>query len=62
MIMKHIFIAATLATAFWGLTRWLGRRHGQFAKSTRYPTESWENEGGALARNPADVEAPRVPR
>jgi hypothetical protein len=59
MTMKRIIIAAALAAAFWGYRRWLAR---EAAQSTPHPTESWENEGGALAPNLAGFETSQVSR
>ena len=60
--MKRIVFAAVLAAALWGLQRWFdgGRRRSAQAKVP--PTEFWENEGGALAPNPAGLETSQVPR
>ena len=60
--MKRIVFAAALAAAFWGLQRWLDRGRRRAAQATLHPTESWENEGGALAPNPAGLETSQVPR
>ena len=60
--MKRIVTAAALAAAFWGFKRWLDYRYRRIAQSPRGDTESWENEGGALAPHPAGLETSQVPR
>jgi hypothetical protein len=47
--MNRIIAAAALTAALWALIRWLARRRVPIADATRDPTETWENEGGALS-------------
>ena len=47
--MHRIIAAAALAAARWGLKRWLDHRYVQIGHAARNPTETWENEGGALS-------------
>jgi hypothetical protein len=60
-VAKGVFTAAAVAAAFWAVRQWIGYRqsHGQ---RPREETESWENEGGALAPHPAGLETSQVPR
>jgi hypothetical protein len=59
--MKSIIAAAALGAALWGLKRWLDGRYAQIGH-TVHPTETWENEGGALPPHPAGHETSQVPR
>ena len=52
--MHRIIIATALAAALWGLKRWLDRRYVQVGRATRNPTDTWENEGGAVSANPQE--------
>lgn len=63
--MKRILTAAAVAAATtaasWAVKRWLDARY--VARAPRKPPlESWENEGGALAPQHAQVETSQVPR
>ena len=62
--MKGIIAAAVLAAIAWALKRWLDQRDGQAVGVAMKQTESWENEGGALAPPAADsaVGADAAPR
>lgn len=60
--MKSIIAVAALGAAIWGLKRWLDRRYVQIGHTARNPTETWENEGGALHPHPAGPETSQVPR
>ena len=60
--MYRIFTAAALAASLWTLMRWLDSRTARTLRAPRAPTESWENEGGALAPHPAGLETSQVPR
>lgn len=60
--MKSIIAAAALGAALWGLKRWMDRRYVQIGHAARDPTETWENEGGALPPHPAGHETSQVPR
>ena len=60
--MNRIVTAAALAAALWGFKRWLDQRYVRAPALVRNPTESWENEGGALVTHPARFDAPQVPR
>lgn len=60
--MHRIIAAAALAAAFWALKRWLDRRYAQIGHAARNPTETWENEGGALSANSPGFEPSRAPR
>ncbi len=59
--MNRIVTAAALAAAFWAFKRWLDHRRAQKGPAP-HSTESWENEGGALAPHPAGLETSQVPR
>ena len=59
--MNRIVTFAALAAAFIAFKRWLDYRHRRNAALPR-ETESWENEGGALAPHPAGLETSQVPR
>jgi len=59
--MNRIVTAAALAAAFWAFKRWLDYGRAQKAPAP-HATESWENEGGALAPHPAGLETSQVPR
>lgn len=59
--MNRIVKAAALGAALWALKRWLDYRQARSAALPR-ETESWENEGGALAPHPAGLETSQVPR
>ena len=48
MLMNRVIAAAALAATVWGVKRWLDHRYVQIAPGARNPTETWENEGGAL--------------
>jgi hypothetical protein len=60
--MKRIVTAAALAATFWALKQWLEYRYSRNPRGSREPTESWENEGGALAPHPSGLETSQVPR
>ena len=60
--MKRIFTAAATAAALWAFKRWLDDCRARTARPPRGETESWENEGGALAPHPAGLETSQVPR
>ena len=47
--MHRIITLAALAAVLWGLKRWLDHRYVQIGHAARSPTETWENEGGAVA-------------
>ena len=47
--MHRIIIATAHAAVLWGVKRWLDHRYVQVAHAARAPTETWENEGGAVA-------------
>ena len=59
--MNRIVTVAALAAAFWACKRWLDYRRARIATAP-HETESWENEGGALAPHPAGLETSQVPR
>ena len=59
--MNRIIAAATLTVALWGLKRWLDRRYVRIPQAPHNPTETWENEGGALL-SPAPAESSPHPR
>ena len=61
-VMNRIIAAAALMAAFWGLKRWLDHRYVQIGHAARNPTETWENEGGALPPHPAGFETSQVAR
>ena len=54
--MHRIITAAALAAALWGLKRWLDHRYVQIGHTARNPTETWENEGGAVSATPHGFE------
>ena len=60
--MNRIIAAAALAAALWALKRWLDRRYVQIGHAARNPTETWENEGGALSPSSPEFEPSRAPR
>jgi flagellar motor component MotA len=60
--MKRILAAAVLAAAIFGIKRWMDQRYPRIAQRHRNPTESWENEGGALQADPAQFETPQAAR
>ena len=59
--MNRIIAAATLTIALWGFKRWLDHRYVRIPPAPHSPTESWENEGGALL-SPAPAESAGTPR
>ena len=59
--MNRIIAAAAVTIAVWGLTRWLGRQFVRNRPEPHSPTESWENEGGALS-SPAWTQSSRAQR
>ena len=60
-VMRRVVTAAALAAALWAAKEWIrARREG--VRPKRDETESWENEGGALAPHPAGLETSQVPR
>lgn len=59
--MKRVATAAALAALLWAAREWINRRR-QGRRPKRDETESWENEGGALAPHPAGLETSQVPR
>jgi hypothetical protein len=61
VVVKRVAAVAALAAAFWAAKQWIDHRR-QGAQSRRDETESWENEGGALAPHPAGLETSQVPR
>ena len=54
--MNRIFAVVALATAVFGLKRWLDQRYLRVPQRPRNPTETWENEGGAVAPHPPTFE------
>ena len=50
--MHRIITAAALMGILWGLKRWLDHRYVQGEHAARHPTETWENEGGAVPPSP----------
>lgn len=54
--MHRMITATALAAVLWGLKRWLDHRYVQVAHAARAPTETWENEGGAVT--PSSHESP----
>jgi hypothetical protein len=62
LIMKRLITAAALGAALWGIKRWLDQPYVRAPQVTHHPTESWENEGGALAPRSEPAEATQVPR
>jgi hypothetical protein len=54
--MNRIITAAAVAAALWGLKRWLDHRYVQIGHAARNPTETWENEGGALSPSSTGTE------
>ena len=60
-VIKRVFTAAAVAGAFWAFKQWLDYRQAR-GQPRRDETESWENEGGALAPHPAGLETSQVPR
>ena len=59
--MNRIVAAAALAVGLWGLKRWLDQRYVRIPPTPHNPTETWENEGGALL-SPAPAQPHRTPR
>lgn len=59
---KRLVTAAAMAAAVWALRRWIEYYRARTARLPAHPTESWENEGGALAPHPAGLETSQVPR
>ena len=59
--MNRILAAATLTVALWGLKRWLDARYVRIPRAPHSPTETWENEGGALL-SPAPAVSSGHPR
>ena len=49
MLLNRVIAAAAVAATVWGVKRWLDHRYVQIASAARSPTETWENEGGALS-------------
>jgi hypothetical protein len=60
--MNRIIAAATLATALWAVKRWLDHRYVQIGHTVRNPTETWENEGGALSPHAGSLDTSQVAR
>ena len=60
--MKRIVAAAAVAVAVWGIKHWYTYHRNRTSKAARHETESWENEGGALAPHPMGLETSQVPR
>ncbi|MEO8303274.1 MAG: hypothetical protein ABI724_04085 [Betaproteobacteria bacterium] len=58
--MSRILAVAALATAIFGLKRWLDQRYLKVPQRPRNPAESWENEGGAVAPHPTTLDTPAV--
>ena len=54
--MNRIIAAAALTAALWGLKRWLDQRYVQIGHTKHNPTETWENEGGALSPHTTGLE------
>jgi hypothetical protein len=46
---NRIIAAAALAAAVLAIARWLDLRYARVPAEPRDPTESWENEGGAVS-------------
>jgi hypothetical protein len=61
-VMKPIVVAAAMAAAVWGLRRWIDYQRARMTRRPAHSTETWENEGGALAPHPAGLETSQVPR
>jgi hypothetical protein len=55
-MMNRIIAAAALTAALWGLKRWLDQRYVQIGHTKHNPTETWENEGGALSPHTTGLE------
>ena len=60
--MKRIVAAAAVAAALWGIKHWYDYHRRRSGRSPHHDTESWENEGGALAPHPMGIETSQVPR
>jgi hypothetical protein len=60
--MNRILAAAALAVALYGIKRWIGQRSTQIDQRHRNPTESWENEGGALQADSTPFDTTQVAR
>jgi hypothetical protein len=60
-VITRVFTVAAVAGAFWAFKQWLDYRQSR-GRPRRDETESWENEGGALAPHPAGLETSQVPR
>ena len=60
--MKRIVTAAAVAVTVWGIKHWYTYHRNRMSKPPRHETESWENEGGALAPHPMGLETSQVPR
>jgi len=60
-VVKGVCTAAAVAAALWAVRQWIGYRQSRVERP-REETETWENEGGALAPHPAGLETSQVPR
>jgi hypothetical protein len=59
---RTVALAGTTSVLSWLLLRSLASRNDIAAKSVHPPVEHWENEGGALAPQPGQLETSQVPR
>ena len=60
--MNRIITAAALTVALYGVKRWFDRRNFQLRVAPPNPTESWENEGGALPTRKAGAQTAALVR
>ena len=58
--MNRIVAAAALAVAIWGIKRWLDQLGARMPIAPHNPTETWENEGGAIT-SPAWTQSSQAP-
>ena len=61
-ILKTVALAGTTSALSWLLLRALSSRDRASARLPRRPVEHWENEGGALAPQPGQLDTSQVPR
>ena len=59
--MNRIVAAAAITVAIWGITRWLEQRSARMPAAPHNPTETWENEGGAVSSPPAWTQSSQAP-
>jgi hypothetical protein len=59
--MNRIVTAAAIAVALWGLKRWLDQGRARSPIAQHSPTETWENEGGAVSSR-ARTQSSEAPR